>query len=344
MLSTNALDDVMGDFLLRFNISQAAVEISDDQRILWRHSKFESDTFPIYSITKSFIGTLILLGAQEGRYLLRDPLSTFFAKQEIPKWLEEASVMDLLTHRSGLGDYYYAKEYNELLKLRPRTSPSERELKEMAFKQGPQGSIEKKFFYSNIGYLLLVELLQKSYSLSFADLVTKKIILPLGLTQTSVLSTQKEFSVLVPGFSKIWSDDPLDVRDTYSPDWVSHRVLASSNRDLNEFFKGVFTHRLVNEEFLKLIRAPLKVEFDHPWISASYGPGFLGDAHSKFGSVLGHNGGGPGYTTSSMCVEKEGFPRYYLSACINQDYGDIAENLAFSLISAIDGTRAQYRL
>ena len=39
---------------------------------------------------------------------------------------------------------------------------------------------------------------------------------------------------------------------------------------------------------------------DSPWRRPSYGLGIMGDPESSWGRLWGHNGGGPGYTTSAF--------------------------------------------
>ena len=63
---------------------------------------------------------------------------------------------------------------------------------------------------------------------------------------------------------------------------------------------GLGTYEL--EEMTNLHR----LDFPHPDIRPSYGLGLMGDLHSKFGSIFGHNGGGPGFSIAVYSApEKE---------------------------------------
>lgn len=358
VLNKSKLQSALNAFLVKHGVSKGTIEVSTDTDVVWRYSNLEPDCYPIYSITKTFIAVLVMMGAEQKIFGLDDELGDYF-DSSIPNWLSKSRVRDLLTHRSGLADYGYLSEYKERLFEEPSYPLTIDSLKALVFQQGSQltarsssspvdsESSEQGFFYSNIGYRLLVEFLESVFSHSFERLLTENILKPCEMHSTFVIASRADFQRTAPAPSRLWSKNPkvqsllatgigtVDIRDIYSPDWVAHRLIASNATDLNLFLREVFNERLIGDESIALIRSPLAVSFEHPWIRPRYGYGFLGDPNSKFGSVLGHNGSGPGFSTASFCVERPGRERFYISIALNTDDGDLAENLAFTCVSAL---------
>jgi hypothetical protein len=83
--------------------------------------------------------------------------------------------------------------------------------------------------YSNIGYMFVVESLERVSGQTLAQVLTQLVIQPLALRRTLVLETTDDLTVRVPGLgSEVTEDGSLvDVRGRYHPGWCAPRGKVS---------------------------------------------------------------------------------------------------------------------
>jgi D-alanyl-D-alanine carboxypeptidase len=266
--------------------------------------------FLVYSITKTFTATLILLLQEEQRLSLDDTVFTWFPRITEAQHI---SVRMVLNHTAGIPDYSGLGAYHEAI----RSSPSvpwlfERFVAE-TINQGLTFAPGTGWAYSNPGYMLLKRIAEQTGGATFADLIRDRIAMPLGLGNTFVPESIEALSPLAPAVSGELTQDrsTCDVRTCYHPGWVSHGVVASTASDIVRFIDALFDGRLISTQSLKemtmLVPVPMKPSvqtngrkksFD--WGKPSYGLGIMGDPESPWGRLWGHNGGGPGYSASAF--------------------------------------------
>ena len=305
-----------------------AMRVENGDAFAWASEGEREIPRPIYSISKSFIGALTLLAHERGLLSLEDGIGRYI--EDLPEWVRPATLWELVCHRSGLADYGYTEDYKSRLKAHPERPPSREEMQGFVFSQGVQFERGTSFLYANVGYQLVTEALEKVYDLPFSDLLTREIAKPLGLTTTRQWQTQDDLEASGPGLSNFWGDG-RDVRASYSVGWSAHPQILSTTKDVVSFFRAVLSGRFLNQDSLRRIRNPYRIDYPHPWYQPSYGPGFLGDVHSRYGSLLGNNGGGPGYSSSVYCREFDGKSVY---ACVLMGSDAVsAEDLVLEILS-----------
>jgi D-alanyl-D-alanine carboxypeptidase len=211
-------------------------------------------------------------------------------------WVARLTVGDLLTHRSGLGDYGYLSEYHAALAAHPEAAPPRARLIDMAVGQGPRFSPGEGFSYSNVGYALLTELVERRRGRSFGEALEDAICRPLGLASTRAISQAADLrAVDLPGYGGIASREAEDVRGIYDPGWVAHGLVSSTVADLNRFMLGYVCGRISASLAARIGEPiPLRLPGEH-LLEPHYGLGVMGSPKSRWGRVLGHEGGGPGY-------------------------------------------------
>ncbi len=151
--------------------------------------------------------------------------------------------------------------------------------------------------------MLLVEGLQAITGQSYTNLVHERIVAALGLSKTRVVETLADLAPLAPGPSEslALAGGPVDARDHYHPDWVSHRLIASTPSDLARLLLSLFRGDLVGRDSLRAMTLPVSAPGGPPvWRKPSYGLGLMGDPSSPWGSVWGHGGAGPGYSACAL--------------------------------------------
>jgi D-alanyl-D-alanine carboxypeptidase len=134
-------------------------------------------TYNIFSVTKTFTALAILQLAQRGKIQLRSPVSYYLP--ELP-YSENITVGQLLNHSAGIPNplplrwIHLATEHKDF----------KRDLFfKGIFKDNPTLESEPgvKFKYSNLGYVLLGQLIEKVSGKSYEDYVRENIIAPSGI-------------------------------------------------------------------------------------------------------------------------------------------------------------------
>lgn len=246
--------------------------------------------FLVYSVTKTFLAVLALLLAERGRLRLDGSVLEWIDLDGVP----DVSLRRLLDHTSGIRDYGRLRSYHEAVRESPGAAWPDEELVARALEGGAEFAPGEGWAYSNTGYLLARRALEAAAGPLQAAL-SEHVLEPLGLHETSVAETRDDLRELVPAASRQVASN--DVRAVYDPRWVGHRALASTAADLARFISALTGGRILQDasfaELTRLHDVPVEVA----WFSRpSYGLGVMADPEHPSGLVLGHGGGGPGWT------------------------------------------------
>jgi len=267
--------------------------------------------FRIASMTKSFTAAAILLLRDEGLLGLDDPV-----RLHVPELADlqgptadapPLTIRHLLTMSAGFptddpwGDRQQGLELDRFAELL-RTGPT------FAWTPG------LRFDYSNLGYGILGRVITNIAGREYRDVVQERLLDPLGMSATTFELTSVPPARLALGY--LWRDDayqpePFDpygalaamggiftsVRDLAS--WVGgftdafpprddpegpHPLLRASRRDMQQ------GHRVIPPSILAgPPDAPIDLE------SSSYGYGLFVYDDLRFGRIVGHSGGYPGF-------------------------------------------------
>ncbi len=243
-----------------------------------------NDLVRIASITKTFTATVIMQLAGEGRLSLDDKIAKF--EEKIPaikkmKYRNRITVRNLLTHNSGLADYFSDKKFVSGYYNRPLLSWTPEQLMGVSLKlhqKRPGG----KAVYSNTNFILLGMIIEALTGSSYESEVTRRILIPAGLRNTYFPKTASIKGVFAHGYM-----DGKDVTfiDT-SCGWAAGS-LVSNLEDIWKwsviFAEGELIDAKINEE--RKITVPVK---GSPQMT--YGPGSM-----NIGNLTGHTGSILGY-------------------------------------------------
>ncbi|MEV4758150.1 serine hydrolase [Micromonospora sp. NPDC049559] len=217
--------------------------------------------FRVGSITKTFVATVVLQLVAEGRLGLDDPVETWLPGV-VPNG-RRITVRHLLDHTSGLYDVVETLPMPpgpEFLDNRWRTWTAT-ELVARALANPPTfeppGSA---YAYSNTGYLLLGQIIEKVTGRSYGDEIERRIIRPLGLTGTSLPGTWPRISGPHPhGYLPTLRDGETHLIDytEMNPSMMGAAgEMISTTRDLNRFFAALLGGRLLPGHLLDEMRTP----------------------------------------------------------------------------------------
>jgi D-alanyl-D-alanine carboxypeptidase len=283
----------------------------------WRPRDLEREpACLIYSVTKTFTATLILLLCEDGLLRLEDSVSQWVPA--VPR-AGEITLRHLLNHTSGMPDYGALAAYHAGVRRSPGTPWTFDEFAAATYGRGLLFAPGTGWAYSNPGYMLLKRIAEEAAATPYAQLVEDRIARPLGLTRTRVVQSVQDLRDLAAGPSRLVGvgGERRDVRDVYHPGWVAHGVLASTPSEVAVFLTSVLGHWLLSPQSVERMTRGTEVPgAPAPWCRAVYGLGLMGDPDSPLGPLWGHNGSGPGYEASVFAtIAPGGKPRVAAAIC-----------------------------
>jgi D-alanyl-D-alanine carboxypeptidase len=256
------------------------------------------DRFRIGSVTKTFLATVVLQLAREGRLALDDPLERW-----LPGLVPDGraiKIRHLLSHRSGI--YSYTEDGRFVARLRTGSGNGwvPRELIGLATSHKPLFEPGTRWSYSNTNYVLIGMIAEAVTGRKIDEEVRRRIIAPLGLRHTDLPAT----SALPVPYARGYLSDGSELRRSsgaHPPDATDLGVawarpagaMTSTAGDLARFYAALLGGKLLRRD---LLAAMEKTVDTHEGQGERYGLG-LASARVHCGSVWGHIGVFPGYTT-----------------------------------------------
>lgn len=270
------------------------------------------DHVRIGSNTKTWTGTVVLQLVEEGKIALDDPVSTY--RKDVPNG-DKITIAQLLTMRSGLGNYTVDRELNEQNDTNPSRAWDPEELIAKGLAQPTYFAPGKGFAYSNTNTVLLGAIIEKVTGESLAENFQTRIFDKLKLTQTSFPAADDasipaphpqgyswagnvetiDSTVLSPevqAAAKDGSLQPMDVTDV-NPSWAGAAGAGiSTAEDLAVYVKALVGGGLLGPEMQEQRLASIKPADPDDPASAGYGY-----ALAQFGPLYGHSGELPGFNS-----------------------------------------------
>lgn len=211
--------------------------------------------FYLGSLSKQFTAASVVLAAEQGYLSLDDDIHKYFP--ELPSYGDTITLRQMLHHTSGL------RHILSLLELSGRNwediHPSAEVLdlitrqKSLNFKPGAE------FLYSNTGYFLLAQLIQRVTGKPLSRFAEENIFRPLGMTHTTFYDDR---SIVVPGrvaaydpregggFRVDWSTNFEKVGDGGLMSTVDDLLLWDRNFYANKIGKGTLLREMLSRGVL----------------------------------------------------------------------------------------------
>lgn len=139
-----------------------------------------SSVFYLASVSKQFAAAAILIAAHEGYLSLDDDLRQHVP--EFPDYGTPVTVRNLLHHTSGIRDYLTLMS---LAGTPLEDTLSDEEMMGLIVRQSELNFVPgSEFLYSNSGYVLLAEIIDRVTGRSLREYADEKIFAPLGMADT----------------------------------------------------------------------------------------------------------------------------------------------------------------
>ncbi|WP_409347114.1 serine hydrolase domain-containing protein [Paenibacillus sp. MBLB4367] len=155
--------------------------------------------YEIGSITKTMTGLLLAIGEQNGIWNRSDPLSAFVPEWSSSLFANRTTLLDLVTHTSGLpvvpGNFKAAIAD----RLNPYAEYDDVRLIEAVLSESPKK--KSKHRYSNYGFGLLGWLLSRRLGTSLHEALAEHIFKPLGMTNAGIGVSRQPSGHLLPVYN-----------------------------------------------------------------------------------------------------------------------------------------------
>ena len=247
-----------------------------------------ADKMRIASNTKTFVATLVLQLADEGKLSLDDPLEKYI--QDVP-YGNEITLRNLLNMTSGIFSFSEDEDFLAAFTSDPLMELTPEEEVEIALSHPPNFAPGEEWEYSDTNYEILGIILEQVTGNAIEDEMRERIIEPLGLTSTSFPTTPD----MPPGHARgymLCEDGELEDYTMSSPSvpWAGGAMI-SDLEDLKVWVRALAAGELLSDEMheqqLDWVDMPGLENVD-----GKYGLGIM-----SLAGFQGHNGAIQGYNS-----------------------------------------------
>ncbi len=150
----------------------------------------EDSIFEMASVTKMFTATAIMLLVRDGKLKLDDAYVTVFPEFPYPK----VTFRHLLTHTSGMPDDFNTDRWVVPVLENEHRIPQNGEMLRFIRESGePLGHAPgEEFRYTDVGYTLLAEAVEKLSGVRFEEYLKKNIFEPAGMKDSGIYHTRRD--------------------------------------------------------------------------------------------------------------------------------------------------------
>ncbi len=268
----------------------------------------EDTIFEMASVTKMFTATAVMLLVREGKLSLDDEYVKYFPDYPYPG----VTVRHLLTHTSGMPEDFDTEDWVAPILEKERRIPACGEIIRFIRESGEPLDCApgERFEYTDVGYCLLANLVEKLSGVRFEDFLKKYIFEPAGMKDSAVYHTRRDGRPSDRFARNMVLEDgkyvPSDVSERTAPYVVGSDGLNGCDYLYTTIFDMLAWDRALREEKVltreeqAVMYTPVKLNgggeyADEDGEGYGFGWGIAGD--EKLGLIVSHSGGMPGLGT-----------------------------------------------
>ena len=242
--------------------------------------------YEIASITKQITAAAILQLRDAGKLNIDEKVSAYLP--DVPH-ADEVTLRQLLTHTSGIPDYFGLRSDEEFTK--PTTFAELMKLadKPLDFAPGSRAS------YSNTGYIILGRIIEVASHQSYHQYRREHLLKPAGMTQTYIVPDEPSLATMARGYRRVNGklEPGLTIHDSYS--W-SAGDLVSTVGDVEKWNEALASGKVVPHDDYALMMSP---QITAQGENTGYGLGLFIDKVNDQPRI-GHTGGSFGFTAANF--------------------------------------------
>ena len=244
-----------------------------------------NSVFQLASVSKQFTAMAIMILEERKLLSYKDTIQKFYP--DFP--YKNIDIRQLLTHRSGIGNYlYFYPKYEDISNI------NNQRLMEIIAIEKPSVYYKpnSRYDYSNTGYAILAAIVEKVSDLSFAKFITKNIFEPLNmkhsyLYQVGTMDTIKNITKghhPTLGYAK-----PLEYDKV-----LGDKGIYSTIEDMFKWDRSLYSNKLVSLSTIEKAFTPAKIKYKR---ERPYGFGFRIKEYSDSLKIAYHGGWWRGYNS-----------------------------------------------
>jgi CubicO group peptidase (beta-lactamase class C family) len=269
-----------------------------------------TDTWFRYaSISKPFTAVLLYRLEQDGLLNIENTLSDFY--DDYPNG-DKITLAHLLAHKSGIPNYTSFDDFTETMHLPTTNSEIIDRFKylDLEFEPGT------KFAYSNSGYALLSDIIERVTGLTYAEALKQYVLEPAGIDQAAYEDPELNFPLLARGYlNPIQNEVALKIHMSI-PQGAGG--VAGNALSLIQLVDAVYDDGFITEASRNHMFKPVSGNYGHGW---ALGP--LLDI-----AAVGHAGGINGFSTNFIHIPTKELTIVVLSNAQSSNVGMITRDLA----------------
>lgn len=259
--------------------------------------------FRMASVSKQFTAMCILLLVKEGKLSYDDNLLKFFSGFS-PVVGKKIKIRHLLTHSSGVWDY------EDLVPAAQKTQLLDNDVVKLLSSQ-PKTYFEpgSAFKYSNSGFCLLEQIVEKASGQSYVRFITEKIFKPLKMTDTRMYEVNAIIPHRAMGFVRTKEGKLADSDQSITSATKGDGCVYTSLEDYRKWYNALRNHQLVNlEEELKKVHVSLPKN-----VQGRYGLGWFHAQDAQNPLAIYHTGSSCGFSNGVLLVPSKNYLFAYFS-------------------------------
>ncbi len=260
-------------------------------------------TFRMASVSKQFTAMCILLLVKQGKISYEDNLLKFFSDFS-PVVGKKIKIRHLLTHSSGVWDY------EDLIPASQKTQLLDNDVLALLRSQSKTyfepGST---FKYSNSGFCLLEQIVEKASGQSYIHFITEHIFKPLKMTDTRIYEANATIPHRAMGFARTKEGILKDSDQSVTSATKGDGCVYTSLKDYQKWYNAIRTHQLLNlEEELKKVHILLPKN-----VQGRYGLGWFYAQDAQNPLAIYHTGSSCGFSNGVLLVPSKNYLFAYFS-------------------------------
>jgi CubicO group peptidase (beta-lactamase class C family) len=247
--------------------------------------------FNLGSMNKMFTGVAIMQMVEQGKVSLHEPVGKYLPDLPRPEIAEKVTIHHLLTHTSGMQDYW-----DEVFDVHWWEIKTVDQMAELIFDDSLLFEPGTDFHYSNSGPIVLGMIIEKVTGQDYYDYIREQIYRPAGMINTDCYEMDTPVPNLAIGYTKMTYDGTPTQDGSWRNNLFMHVVKGgpagggfSTVEDLLSFDIALRTNKLISKESFDTLTTG-KTQMGPEGMYAYLFEDRMVNGHR----IVGHGGGAPG--------------------------------------------------
>jgi CubicO group peptidase (beta-lactamase class C family) len=259
------------------------------------------------SMNKMFTAVAVARLVEKGKLSYDDPVGKYLDSGWVqPQTAKTVKIKHLLSHTSGLGDFFTEAFLNSSRLLHRDIE----DWKPLVNKDKPKFEPGSQWSYSNNGMVLLGPIIEKAGGQGYFDYIRENIYEPAGMINSDNYDMDRPVPNLAIGYEKKYTDEGFYWRNNIFDHAIKGGPAGggySTVEDMFRFSRALLAGKLVDKKSLELLTS-VKPELN----STHYGYGF-GIRKIMNKKTIGHSGGYIGINAVLQIFTESGYAYVIMS-------------------------------